>query len=180
MARGTTVAVLVVVVVACGGSGESAPTTLPPSTTPPTTLSVPTTTAAPVTTTTVALDCAAFGQAMTGVAQSFLYQTFDGGAAFERQQGEALAASLEVVGATIAALREQIGALGEPPAGFENAITLMLEAIDLDEDGYSSAADAARAGDQIALDTAVATIDLGFQTLMSANVALAAAQECSG
>ena len=184
MARATRAVTIIVLIAACGGSGDTAsttttpPTTLAPTTTAPTTTTTTTTIAA--TTTTVVLDCAGFGAAMTAIAQSFLYQTFDGGAAFERKRGAELADSLQVVSDTIADLPDQIAALGEPPTGYEGAITVMLEAIEVDVAGYADAAAAARAGDEAALDAAVVVIDEGFGMLMSANVALSEAQACAG
>jgi hypothetical protein len=55
----------------------------------------------------------------------------------------------------------------------------MLQAIEMDEEGFAAASEAARADDQAALDAAIATVDEGFLVLMDANVALATAQECS-
>ena len=180
-ARATRAVTLIVLIAACGGSGETASTTTtPPTTGAPSTTMAPTTTTVAATTTTVALDCAGFGAAMNAIAQSFLYQTFDGGAAFERKRGAELANALQVVSDTIAALEDQINALGEPPAGYEGAIALMLEAIEMDVAGYADAAAAAGAGDEAALDAAVMVIDEGFGRLMSANVALSEAQACAG
>ena len=166
-------------VAACGGSsGSETTTTQPPTTTTVAATTTPTT--LPPTTTTVALDCAGFGAAMTSIAQSFLYQTFDGGAAFERKRGSELADALEVVSATIGDLGDQVAALGAPPSGYEAAVTMMLQAIDMDFVGYADAAAAARAGDEAALDLAVADIDQAFGILMNANVALSEAQACAG
>jgi hypothetical protein len=178
--RMLTGAMTLLLVAACGGSTETTPsTTLAPATT--TTAAAATTTVAPSTATTVAeLDCQGFGEAMNAIAQSFLYQTFDGGAAFERQQGPQLAASLTVVSETIGGLRDQVTDLGDPLPGYEGAVDLMLQAIDLDEVGYADAAAAAAAGDATALDTAVAQVDQAFGILMSANVALSEAQACAG
>lgn len=163
---------------ACGGSGDAAPSTSSATTTsPPTTLAA--TTTLPPTTTTVVLDCHSYGEAMKGVAQSLLYQTFDAAAALERQQGDELADALLVASTAIGGLSGEIESLGEPPAGYDEAIALMIEAIEMDEEGYAAASDAARAGDPAALDDAIATVDEGFLILMDANAALAAAQECS-
>jgi len=179
MRRTATVAAVLVLVAGCGGSsGSETTTTQPPVTT---TAPATTTTAAPTTTTTtVPLDCAGFGAAMTSIAQSFLYQTFDGGAAFERKQGAALADALEVVSEIIGDLGDQVAALGAPPDGYEGAVTMMLQAIDMDFVGYADAAAAARAGDEAALDLAVTNIDEAFGILMNANVALSEAQACAG
>ena len=173
--------VVLLLVAACGGSGDTAPSTSAATTTPPpvTTTTLAATTTLPPTTTTVVLDCHSYGEAMKAVAQSLLYQTFDGAAALERQQGDELAESLLAVSTAIGALSGEVESLGEPPAGYDEAIALMLEAIEMDEEGYAAASDAARAGDQAALDDAIATVDAGFLVLMDANATLATAQECS-
>lgn len=171
-------AVALLLAAACGGDATpstSAPTTT--LTTTPTTL-VTTTTMHP-TTTTVALDCQSYGDAMGAIAQSLLYQTFDAAAALGSQQGDDLADSLLTVSAEIERLADQIETLGTPLPGFEEAVGLMLEAMEMDMAGYTAAAEAARAGYDSALDDAVATVDAGFLLIMDANVALAAAQECS-
>ncbi|MEX1208468.1 MAG: hypothetical protein WEE36_07690 [Acidimicrobiia bacterium] len=177
-------AVALLLVAACGGDATpstSAPTTTPMTTpmTTPTTTTLATTTTMPPTTTTVVLNCQSYGEAMGATAQSLLYQTFDAGTAFERQQGDALADSLLKVSAEIARLIDEIGTLGTPLPGFEEAVGLMLQAMEMDEEGYAAASAAARAGDDAALDAAVATVDAGFLLLMDANVALSAAQACS-
>jgi hypothetical protein len=171
-------AVALLLVAACGGSGEASPTTLPPTTASPST-TVTTTTTLPPTTTTIALDCHSFGDAMRAISQSFLNQTIDGGIAFERQQGDQLADSLLTISAQIGSLDDRIESLGEPPAGFDEAVELMLQAIAQAEGGYAAAAEAARAADQAALDDAVAIVDEAFWRLVDANVALATAQECA-
>jgi hypothetical protein len=161
-------AVALLLVAACGGSGEASPTTLPPTTASPST-TVTTTTTLPPTTTTIA----------RAISQSFLNQTIDGGIAFERQQGDQLADSLLTISAQIGSLDDRIESLGEPPAGFDEAVELMLQAIAQAEGGYAAAAEAARAADQAALDDAVAIVDEAFWRLVDANVALATAQECA-
>jgi len=167
---------MMVLIAACGSSEGAAPTTVPPTTTAPPTTLVTTTTLPPTTTT---LDCHSFGDAMRAIAQSFLYQTMEGGAALESQRGDQLADSLLAVSMTIGGLRNRIEGLGEPLAGFEEAVGIMLEAIEMDEEGYAAAADAARVEDQAALDAAVAMVDEGFWRLVDANVALSVAQGCS-
>jgi hypothetical protein len=147
-------------------------------TTTPTTLATTTTTTMPATTTTVALDCHSYGDAMGGIAQSLLYQTFDAAAVLGRP-GDEVADSLLTVSAEIGRLADQIEALGTPLPGFEEAVGLMLQAMEMDEEGYAAASEATRLGYDSALDDAVATVDAGFLLIMDANVALSAAQECS-
>ncbi|MEX0826175.1 MAG: hypothetical protein WD184_05435 [Acidimicrobiia bacterium] len=171
-------AVVLLLVAACGG--DAAPSTTTP-TTAPTTTTLPattTTTTTPPTTTTVALDCHSYGDAMGGIAQSLLYQTFDAAAVLGRQGDEA-ADALLTVSAAIGSLADQIEALGTPLPGFDEAVGMMLQAMEMDEEGYAAASDAARAGDDAALAAAVATVDEGFLLIMAANVALSTAQECS-
>lgn len=173
-------AVALLLVVACGGDAApstSAPTSAPTTAPVPTTLAT-TTSTMPPTTTTVVLDCQSYGDALGAIAQSLLYQTFDAAAVLGRHGDEA-ADSLLAVSAEIRRLADHIAALGTPLPGFEEAVDMMLRAMETDEEGYAAAAEATRAGDDAALADAVATVDEGFLLIMDANVALSAAQECS-
>jgi hypothetical protein len=133
----------------------------------------------PPTTTTVALDCHSYGDALAAIGQSLLYQTFDAAAALQGQGGDDLADSLLRVSAEIESLADRIGTLGTPFPGFEEAVDLMLQAMEMDAEGYAAGSEAARAGYDSALDDAVATVDAGFLLIMDANVAMAAARECA-